>query len=243
MRRLKHYWTGLKNLGFVSLLRFEYQFRSRHYGPIQLTSKRLDFPVHVRPQSSDMEVFSQIFFFHEYRCVPSQPAPKLVIDLGANVGYSSAYFLSRFKNCLVISVEPDPANFVQLQKNVAPYGSRVKTIQAAVWPRNERLDLTHAGPGEEWGVRVKLSKFGAVQTVTIPELLQSSGQERVSLLKVDIEGAETQLFSSGAEEWLDRVDNIIIELHGKDAMGAFFKAIDKSRFSISTCDELTVCLS
>src|ERR1700730_1909753 len=245
MKRREYYLTGPKNLGLIHFLRFEYQKRSTHTRPFNLTSKKLDFPVHARPRSSDMEVFSQIFFFHEYRCLSELRSPKLIVDLGANVGYASAYFLTRFRDCSVIAVEPDPDNFIALQKNLTPYsGNRVKTIRAAVWPRSERLqlDLTHAGQGQEWGVRVKPSEVGTKQTVTIPELLKASAQDRISLLKVDIEGAETELFASGTE-WLDKVDNIVIELHNEAAHKTFFNAIDKSRFSISTCDELTICLS
>lgn len=241
MKRTEYYSTGPKNLGLLSFLNFEYQKRAAHAAPFKLTSKMLDFPVRARPRTSDIAVFSQILFFNEYRCISELRSPKLIVDLGANVGYSSAYFLSQFKDCEVISVEPDPANFVELQKNVAPYRGRVTTIQAAVWPRSEQLDLDHPGQGEEWGVRVKPSEGGAVQTITIPELLSASGQERISLLKIDIEGAETELFSANTE-WLDKVDNIVIEIHGADAEKAFFSKIDEQRFVISTCDELTVCL-
>jgi hypothetical protein len=61
-------------------------------------------------------------------------------------------------------------------------------------------------------------------------------------LKIDIEGAELELFSSGTDRWLDLVDNIVIELHGKKCSEAFFKAIDGRGFDISSCGELTVCL-
>jgi FkbM family methyltransferase len=203
----------------------------------------LDFPVRARPRTSDIKVFSQIFFFHEYRCLSELRSPELILDLGANVGYSSAYFLSRFKGCSVIAVEPDPENYIELQRNVAPYRNRVNAMQAAVWPRSERLDLNHPGRGEEWGIYVKPSTEGAVRAITIPELLQSSGHDRISLLKIDIEGAETELFRSGAEEWIDKVDNIVIELHSAEASDAFFKNIDRSRFAVSNCDELTVCIS
>jgi FkbM family methyltransferase len=197
----------------------------------------------VRPQTSDLDVFAQILVHHEYRCVSGLRSPNLIIDLGANVGYSSAYFLSKFKNCRVIAVEPDPENFAQLQTNVAPYRRRVTAIQAAVWPRSERISLDHPGQGEEWGVRVKPSADGTVRAITIPELLKISGQDRISLLKVDIEGAEIDLFKSGTEWWLDKVDNIVIELHGDEAKETFHRAIGKSKFLVSNCDELTVCLS
>lgn len=241
MKRTEYYSTGPKNLGLLSFLHFEYQKRASHGEPFKLTSKMLDFPVHARPRTSDIEVFSQILFFNEYRCVSELQSPKLIVDLGANVGYSSAYFLSQFKGCKVIAVEPDPANFAELQKNVAPYRDRVTTIQAAVWPRSERVDLDHPGQGGEWGISVKPSDTGSIQTITIPELLRVSGQDRISLLKIDIEGAETELFSANTE-WIDNVENIVIELHGKEAEDAFFAKIDNWRFVVSKCDELTVCM-
>ncbi|MET4389892.1 FkbM family methyltransferase [Bradyrhizobium sp. F1.4.3] len=243
MKRSEYYSAAYRNLGLLHLLNFEYQKRMAHSAPFNLTSKKLIFPVRARPKTSDIFVFYQILVFDEYRCLSELRSPSLIVDLGANVGYSSAYFLSRFKHCSVVAVEPDPANFAALQGNLAPYGDRVTAIQAAVWPRVERLDLDRAGSGEEWGVRVKPSADGAVETVTIPDILKRSGQERISLLKIDIEGAEIDLFKSGTEDWLDRVDNIVIELHGHDAEEAFFEKIDRSRFAISRCDELTVCLT
>jgi FkbM family methyltransferase len=242
MKRSEYYSRAPRNLGLFPFLHFEFQKRLCHSTPFNLISKKLDFPVRARPQTSDIFAFYQILVFDEYRCLSKLRSPRLIVDLGANVGYSSAYFLSQFKTCSVIAVEPDPANFAELQKNVAPYGSRVTTHQAAVWPRRERLDLDYEGQGAEWAVRVKPSADGAVETVTIPELLRRSHHDRISLLKIDIEGAEIELFKSGTEEWLDKVDNIVIELHGKDAEEVFFKKIDQSRFVISTCDELTICL-
>lgn len=241
MTRSEYYSTAFKNLGLRAFLHFEYQKRVKHSDPFDLISRKLNFPVRARPRSSDLDVFYQILVFDEYRCVSGMTSPGLILDLGANVGFSSAYFLSQFPDCSVIAVEPDPENFVALQRNVAPYRERVTTIQAAVWPHAERLSLVHPGQGVEWGVQVKPSVDGPVQTVTIPDLQHVAGQKRISLLKIDIEGAETALFNADTE-WLDDVDNIVIELHGKDAEKAFFDKVDDRRFDISKCDELTVCM-
>jgi FkbM family methyltransferase len=243
MTRREYYSTAPKNLGFLAFLRFEYQKRTAHSKPFKLTSRKLAFPVKARPKTSDLEVFSQILAFNEYRCVDGIKAPKLIVDLGANVGYSSAYFLSRFDGSRVIAVEPDPDSFSMLLANVARYSDRITTLNAAVWPRQERLSLNHIGQGAEWGASVSPSADGNVNVVTIPELLKLSGMDRISLLKIDIEGAEVELFSSGSESWLPLVDNIVIELHSEEARKAFFSKIDRSRFAISTCDELIVCLS
>jgi FkbM family methyltransferase len=241
MNRATFHKTAYRSLGLLPYLFLAYQKRVRHDRPFKLYSKRLNFPVKARPNTSDLSVFHQIVVFDEYRCISDLRSPELIIDLGANVGYSSAYFLSCFENCRVIAVEPDPGNFSELRNNLLPYQGRARAIQAAVWPRSEPLSLKTPKLGEEWGVSVEPSPNGMVKTISVPELIEIGGLPRVSLLKIDIEGAETDLFLSDTK-WLDQIDNIVIELHGDEAKNAFFSKLDKYRFVISTCDELTVCL-
>jgi hypothetical protein len=64
-------------------------------------------------------------------------------------------------------------------------------------------------------------------------------------LKMDIEGAEAVVFGALDISWLDRVDNIAIELHHDtafgNASGIFSSAIAKRGFATSRCGELTIC--
>jgi hypothetical protein len=101
--------------------------------PYRLLSKHSRYPLVCRPNTSDNPVFGQIFIEREYACLDDLPGANLIIDCGANVGYSSAYFLSRFPECRVIDVEPDPSNFSILEKNLAPYGERVRAIRTGIW--------------------------------------------------------------------------------------------------------------
>lgn len=66
-----------------------------------------------------------------------------------------------------------------------------------------------------------------VPTITMEEILRRADNNFIDLLKIDIEGAERQVFSGGAE-WLQRVGLIIIELHDRFKPGcakAFYDAI------------------
>jgi len=51
-------------------------------------------------------------------------------------------------------------------------------------------------------------------------LLDQAGFYNVEILKIDIEGAELEVFSNGAEEWLSRVNLIIIETHDRFRPGS-----------------------
>ena len=204
----------------------------------------------VRRGSSDLDVFDQIFIQNEYGCLDDLTDVRLVIDCGANVGYSSAYFLSRHPKSRIVAVEPDPENFAMLRRNLAPYGSRANSIQAAVWSHPTRLALSESRyrDGREWTRQVRVAEPSDkthIEGVDIGTLLASSGHDRISILKVDVEGAEAVIFSENYRSWLDKVDVIAIELHDDSVFGngkeVFFTAIEGRGFRVSRRGELTVC--
>lgn len=214
--------------------------------PYTLFSKTVPYPLKCRPNASDIDVFNDIFVYREYRCLDNIDEAGLIVDCGANVGYSSAYLLGRFPKARVIAIEPDPANFAMLEANLAPYKGRVRAVCSAVWSHPVGLVLSEAtfGDGREWSRQVRRAKPNESSTITatdIGTLLRESGYERISILKIDIEGAESIVFSSNYEKWIEKVDNIVIELHGEACQSIFMRAISSQNFMISQCDELTVC--
>jgi len=87
-----------------------------------------------------------LFGFREYRCLKEVHDASLIVDCGANVGYSTVYFLTRYPRAKVIAVDPDPDNYALLEANVAPYGARCRPIRSAVWssilkPESPALDI------------------------------------------------------------------------------------------------------
>ncbi len=248
MKRLAWYQEALENLGFLSLVRLQINKKLGSHSS-RLTSKYLCHPVYARHGTSDFLVFNQIFVGREYRCLDHIEPPRLIVDCGANVGYTSAYFLSKFPTSTVIAVEPDSGNFDLLLRNLSGYGDRFMAIKGAVWPFDELLQFQSStlGEGSEWGRAVQRPvgehSSEKINTVSIPKLIELSGQERISVLKIDIEGAERELFSAGVDEWLDRIDNIVIELHGDECAKLFFDAMRNTQMTMSTCGELTVGLA
>jgi FkbM family methyltransferase len=239
--RLNYIATASANLGVAPFISMQLQkrFRSTDY---ELRSKELAHPVFARRETSDIRVFHQIFVYRDYRCLDNVKDAGLIIDCGANVGYSSAYFLSRYPTCKVISIEPQADNFALLRRNLAPYGERCRAIQAAVWWQVEPLNFKAAEmPGNEWAFSVQpaSSNDNTVPTVTIPMLLENS--QRISILKMDIEGSEREIFNHDTS-WLDAVDNLVIELHGEECRQSFMRAVQRRPFHIVDCGDLT-CLS
>lgn len=214
-----------------------------------LHPKRLQHPVQLRSGTSDIEVFYQIFVEQEYAAMDSLREVGLIIDGGANVGYSAAYFLSTFPACEVIAIEPDPENAIILRDNMQPYGERVRCVEAGLWSHSARLKMAESSfrDGAHWARQVREcgpDESGGLDSVGIGELLADSGHQRISVLKLDIEGAETVLFSSGYENWIDKVDTFVIELHEDSPWGnasaAFHKAVEGRDLELSRSGELTI---
>lgn len=65
--------------------------------------------------------------------------------------------------------------------------------------------------------------------MTVEDIMERFNLDRIDLLKVDIEGAEKEVFSdSDAVKWIDAVDAIEVELHDRFRPGcsrAFFSRV------------------
>ena len=167
--------------------------------------------VFARPGTSDLAAFEHVFGGAYVLDLPTKP--RLIFDLGANVGFASVYFALHYPGARVFAVEPEPANVAVLRRNVAS-SPRVDVVEGAVWPRSGRLAMKDPGKGY-WGMRVQEEgDVRNVRAVTIPELLEAAGADWVDLVKMDIEGSELELFSEGTE-WLESVGALVLELHDR----------------------------
>ncbi len=218
-------------------------------------------PLHARLRgSSDLSVFEQIFIVQEYSCLRDLREPLRVLDLGANVGFTAAYFLSIFPQASLIAVEPDESNLAMCRANLSPYGERALVLPGAAWSRRATLRLIKGsfGDGREWATQVGASIGESihplikerrassevevqVQGWDVGSLIDINGGGIVDLVKIDIERSEIKVFGESAASWLPRVRNICIELHGRDCEEVFFAALQDFDYELERSGELTVC--
>ena len=205
------------------------------------------YPVTVRMSPcSDEYVFDQIFVRREYAPVCEYLVdPKFILDLGANVGFASAYFASRYPSARILAVEPDPENCELCRENLMPYGDRVKVLQGAVWPYLAWLNLSYEA-GDGWATQVKLADSemtASVEGRDVGTLLDIADVETADLLKIDIEGSEAEVFASNTESWLPRVRHICIELHNHTCREVFRRALREFDYQETKTGEFTMCLN
>jgi FkbM family methyltransferase len=127
-----------------------------------------------------------------------------VIDVGANVGFFSRQFGTWVSDGgKVIALEPEAVNYARLQLAIAEAGLAdvVETIQAAVadMTGSGLLEVNPGHPGDH-----KLGTNGVpVAMTTVDDLMSARGWPEVSLIKVDVQGAEARVFA-GARQAIER---------------------------------------
>ncbi len=190
-------------------------------------------PFFFRPKTSDEGVIAQIFQKADYNLgrlrrgaeltARGSPAPDarqpLIIDAGANIGASAVYFAYSFPKAQVVAIEPERSNFELLEANTA--GTTVQCIHAALAAKQGQVDVVDTGEGN-WGFRTAGSGDAAIAggksaetvgCVTINDIYKSQSPRCAPfMVKIDIEGGESDLFSANTE-WVAKTPLIIIELH------------------------------
>jgi FkbM family methyltransferase len=192
-------------------------------------------PVNVRLRTSDVSVFQGIFLEGAYDLSFLNLNPKTIIDGGANVGFSSIFFAHAYPQARIFAIEPEESNFRMLLENTKFYPNIVP-IRAALWHREGKLRIENL-KADKWSFTVTESTenedSGDVDALTIDRLLAMSETETIDVLKLDIEGAEAELFCANYENWIEKTSVIIIELHDRFRKGcsdAFYSATARHNF-------------
>lgn len=209
----------------------------------------LQHPLFLRHDTSDVKCFNQVFLEQDYD-FELDFQPKFIIDCGANIGLSSLFFQKKYPGAHIIAVEPEPSNFEMLLKNTKPY-QNIECLNCGIWNKNVALKITEQSKGnDKWGFVVTETQevtSDTINAITIAEIMKRFGEEKIDVLKMDIEGSELEVFSSNYEDWLPKTKIIMMELHDREKKGcgkAFFQSLFKYDFSINQYfkGEIVMCI-
>jgi len=217
INRLKNYYSKFGISGLLSVIQVKLR---KSDVLIKVEKDNIKFPFYLRSHTSDIPTYDQVFIDEEYRFV-SKKTPKIIVDAGANIGMATIYFANKYPEAKIIAIEPEKSNFDLLKRNVEPY-KNIILLNAALWGTNEDINLVDPGLGN-WGFmtqndNVKLDN--AVQVchktiaLTVDKLMEKYTLENIDILKIDIEGAELEVFED-TSLWIEKVNSLIVELHDR----------------------------
>ena len=136
----------------------------------------------------------------------------VILDCGSNVGVSAAFFSLNYPEAEIKCYEADPDVFQLLEENIKNNKlENINTINAAVWINDNGIRFNQDFID---GGCIELSENPGVKVNSLRLRDELARYEKVSLLKMDIDGAEAAVIED-CKDSLGNVDNILIEYHSK----------------------------
>ena len=155
-------------------------------------------------------MLDEIFVRENYRfqCETDSPC---IIDCGANIGLSVIYFKSQYPNATIYAFEPDPVAFRALVANIESNGFKdVFAYEEAVWKEDGQLSFQTDG---SWGGHIAIDNGSLGSDSVKTRKLSGLLDKHIDFLKIDIEGAESDVIMDAKKLISSNVDKIFFEWH------------------------------
>lgn len=182
--------------------------------------------VYYRPATSDPLAIYQVLLRERGKAeyyLPSALKPEVILDVGSNIGASILFFREQFPAASIYGFEPHPETFRVLQKNVGSlpsvhifnYGLSVADAKISVpfdgadFARFMSNDKTADWSGPLSPTGCELKHAGNV--------IKDLGLTKIDLLKIDCEGAESEVLTTLPREMLFACKWIVGEMHDESA--------------------------
>ena len=146
----------------------------------------------------------------------------LIVDAGGYIGTAAIVFARTLPEATVLCLEPSPENAEMCRRNTKGF-QNVVVWEAALTPATGERAFYGSDTGE-WGHSLfdrscaKKYPMGFVQCVDMEKIIENFYCSDVELLKLDIEGAEKELFEKN-KSWIDKTHIVFIELHDRIVEG------------------------
>ena len=182
----------------------------------------------VRPKSFDMRMIKEVYIHKPYHRLKINKGD-VVVDIGAHIGTFSV--LAGQKAGIkgeVYAYEPVPNTFDILKRNI-----HINSLQNIVYPyklgispkkgkkefyifKKDGKPLFHSSSfyREQSGViGATVSEKIEVECITLEDIFELNGLDRIDVLKMDCEGEEYNLLFGTSNKYLKRIDEMCIEYH------------------------------
>ncbi|HWX43112.1 MAG TPA: FkbM family methyltransferase [Blastocatellia bacterium] len=168
------------------------------------------------------ELFKEVYRTNAYTQpdIPQIVEDGVVVDLGANIGMFSLFAAKLSPRVQVHAFEPAPGTFALLKKNVLANNlSNVQCHECAVSSKTGKQTLyLDVGSTADTTVASRIKEPASVRTqevdcISLDELFARCGISRCNLMKVDVEGAEFEIFEAASLQTLAKIDAIAMEYH------------------------------
>ncbi len=152
--------------------------------------------------------YKDIFVDEDYKFETGSDKP-LIYDCGANIGVSVLYFSKLYGRATIKAFEANPHIASILETNIAWNNIRnVEVTNKAVWIDDMGVEIS-MDMADSSSIYSK-GKKEKINSIRLRDLI--AREDKIDLLKMDIEGAETEVIKD-CTPVLNKIQNIFIEFH------------------------------
>ena len=145
----------------------------------------------------------------------------VVCDVGAHIGTHTLKMMDCVGNDgVVVAIEPDLTNFGLLALNLGNINTKTTIIilNNALATKNDIMKLYHqvrsGFSSMHYSLKRQTEKYSLVNAITFSTLFDKLNNIDINLMKVDIEGAEEELFLNEVKTWeMKKIKIIILDTH------------------------------
>jgi len=169
----------------------------------------------------------------------------VILDLGANLGIISILLSKKFPFTKIYSFEASPINYDNFIKNIKDNNClNIIPFNLAVWSKSNDIIEIPTSPTNSGGSSIfyKPEFFNQypvskIPTISLKDIFDQNNINECKLLKIDVEGAEYEIFKEFPQEYYNKIKNIGIEFHKCQAANTFNlkKALKENNIPI-TCE-------
>ena len=162
--------------------------------------------VFYRSSTSDMSLIYEILLKSKFKAeyfFPNQINPKVILDIGGNIGITSIYLASIFPRATIYTFEPLEENFELLKKNITNY-KNITAFNIGLGSKNGSFKVYSSDNPENFGGASLYSQgegntnksYTKCEIKNISDFMSELNLDSVDLIKIDTEGSEHDILTS-----------------------------------------------
>ncbi|HRY36975.1 MAG TPA: FkbM family methyltransferase [Candidatus Magasanikbacteria bacterium] len=164
----------------------------------------------------DESVVNEIFKFKEYRGITQiiKDAKGIVLDVGAHAGYFSLWTAALNSKIKILSLEPVKENFDFLERNLKEnIFKNIKPEKMALCKETGKIKIFLSEDSQNHSLLPISKQTQEVNAINFGDLVKKYKISLISLLKMDIEGGEYEIFENSIVDIAVKTENIFLEYH------------------------------
>ena len=160
---------------------------------------------------------------YPFNAIPFSFNPRLIVDVGANIGDVALAALKSFPQAHIICFEPVKNTYIKLLDRLTSLKGRVTFYNKALSDREGEAEINitnfHGANSIEkltqfhkiFNPSIREMRKEKIELVMLDNVFSTFPEELIDILKIDVEGHELQVLNGGENTIKNNVDTIFIE--------------------------------